>query len=208
MTIGVILADDHVMFRQGLVPLLEAEADINLLAQAGDGREALRLIGTLKPDVAILDIGMPEMSGIDVAREVEAKGFNTRTVLLTMRDDLCAAADAKAAGAAGYVLKDNSFEELLIAVRTVVAGGTFVTPSVRAKLRELKRAGRITVALSPREREAIRLIALGNSSKEIARLMEISPRTVATYRTRLMEKLSLHSVAEVVRYAVKAGMVD
>ncbi len=208
MTINVILADDHAVLRHGLAPLLEMEPDIVLLAEAANGLEAWQQIENHQPDVAILDIGMPEMSGIEVAREVAAHALDTRVVLLTMHEDPCAATDAQEAGAAGYVLKDSAFEELLLAVRTVAAGGTFVTPAIQAKLRELKRSGCTTVSLSPRERDVIRLIALGNSSKEIARILDLSPATVGTYRNRLMEKLALHTVADVVRYAVRAGMVD
>ena len=208
MTISVILADDHAVLRQGLAPLLKMEPDIDLLAQAANGQEASQQIQVQRPDVAILDIGMPELSGIEVAREVAAQGLETRIVLLTMCNDPNTAADAQEAGASGYVLKDSAFEELLLAVRTVAAGGTFMTPSIRAKLRELKHRGCADVTLSAREREVVRLIALGNSSKEIARILEISPATVGTYRNRLMEKLALHTVADVVRYAVRAGMVD
>jgi DNA-binding NarL/FixJ family response regulator len=207
MSIGVIVADDHAIFRQGLASLLQAEADIVLLAQASTGAEAWGLIESTRPDVAILDLSMPQLSGIEVARRVEAAGLDTRIVLLTMHDDPSAVLQALETGVAGYVLKDNSFEELVQAVQSVAAGGTFVTPSIRAKLRTLQREGRPAVPLSPREREVIRLIALGNSSKEIARIMAISPRTVDTYRSRSMEKLGLHSLADVVRYAVQAGMV-
>ena len=124
-----------------------------------------------------------------------------------MYEDPSAVLQGQEAGAAGYVLKDNSFEELVTAVRTVAAGGTFVTPSIQAKLRELGRNGCTTPRLSNQEREVLRLIALGNSSKEAARVMDISPRTVDTYRNRLMEKLQLHSLADVVRYAARTGMV-
>jgi DNA-binding NarL/FixJ family response regulator len=207
VSLGVILADDHAIFRQGLAALLQSEADIALLAQAADGAEAWGLIESMRPDVAILDLSMPQLSGIEVARRVEAAGLDTRIVLLTMHDDPSAVLQAQETGVAGYVLKDNSFEELVQAVHSVGAGGTFVTPSIRARLRALQREGRPAVPLSPREREVIRLIALGNSSKEIARIMVISPRTVDTYRSRSMEKLGLHSMADVVRYAVQAGMV-
>lgn len=207
MSIGVIVADDHAIFRQGLASLLQAEADIVLLAQASTGAEAWGLIESMRPDVAILDLSMPQLSGIEVARRVEAAGFDTRIVLLTMHDDPSAVLQALETGVAGYILKDNSFEELVQAVHNVATGGTFVTPAIRAKLRTLQREGRPAVPLSPREREVIRLIALGNSSKEIARIMAISPRTVDTYRSRSMEKLGLHSLADVVRYAVQAGMV-
>jgi DNA-binding NarL/FixJ family response regulator len=207
MPIGVIVADDHAIFRQGLASLLQAEADIALLGQAANGAEAWGLIESLRPDVAILDLSMPETTGIEVARRVEAAGLDTRIVLLTMHDDPSAVLQAQEAGVAGYVLKDNSFEELVQAVHTVVVGGTFVTPSIRVKLRALQRDGRPAVPLSPRERDVIRLIALGNSSKETARIMAISPRTVDTYRSRSMRKLGLHSLADLVRYAVQAGMV-
>lgn len=207
MPITVIVADDHAIFRQGLASLLQAEADIALLAQAVDGAEAWGLIESLRPDVAILDLSMPQLTGIEVARRVEAACLDTRVVLLTMHEDPSAVLQAQEAGVAGFVLKDNSFEELVQAVHAIAAGGTFVTPSIRAKLRALQRNGRPVVALSPREREVIRLIALGNSSKETARILGVSPRTVDTYRNRLMEKLGLHSLADVVRYAVQAGMV-
>lgn len=206
MTIKVILADDHAMFRQGLTPLLEVGHELELLAQAANGRDAWELIEALRPDVAIVDVSMPELTGIEVARKTVNAGFRTRVVMLTMHEDPFAALQAQEAGAAGYVLKDNTFEELLIAVRTVAAGGTFVTPSIQAKLMELQRHG--AALLSRREREVIKLIALGHSSKEIGRLMGISPRTVDTYRSRLMDKLGLHTLADVVRYAVRTGMVS
>jgi DNA-binding NarL/FixJ family response regulator len=205
--IGVIAADDHAIFRQGLAALLQAEADIALLAQAANGAEAWGLIESLRPDVAILDLNMPQLTGVEIARRVDAAGLDTRVVLLTMHDDPSAVLQAQEAAVAGYILKDNSFEELVQAVRTVAAGGTFVSPSIRAKLSALRRTGRPAIALSPQEREVIRLIALGNSNKETARIMAISPRTVDTYRSRSMDKLGLHSLADLVRYAVQAGMV-
>jgi DNA-binding NarL/FixJ family response regulator len=208
MPIKIILADDHAIIRQGLEPLFEAEQGMELLAQAGNGREAWGLIESLRPDVAILDISMPEMTGIEVTRRVVNAGFNTQLVLLTMHEDPSAVLEAQEAGASGYVLKDNSFEELVQAVHVVAAGGSFVSPSIREKLRKLQRQGQTTALLSNREREVIKLIAQGQSSKEIGRAMGISPRTVDTYRQRLMDKLDLHTLAEVVRYAVRTGMVS
>jgi len=208
MPLGVILADDHAIFRQGLAALLQAEPDFALLAQSADGEAAWQSIQAHAPAIAILDLTMPKATGIEVARRVEAAALDTRCLLLTMHDDPAAALQTQEAGAAGYVLKDNSFEELVVAVRSIAAGGTFVTPSIRAKLRALQRNnGHKTVALSPRELEVVRLIAAGSSSKEIGRVLAISPRTVDTYRNRLMAKLGLHSVAEVVRWAVQRGMV-
>jgi DNA-binding NarL/FixJ family response regulator len=207
MPLGVILADDHAIVRQGFAALLQAEPDIALLGQAADGEAAWRLIETLHPDIAILDLAMPTATGIEVACRVEAASLKTRVVLLTMHDDAACALQAQEAGVAGYVLKDNSFEELVMAVRSVAAGGTFVTPAIRAKLRAMQRNGQKPAVLSPREREVIRLIAGGKSSKEIGRVLAISPRTVDTYRNRLMDKLALHSVAELVLYAIQCGML-
>ncbi|MEA3275177.1 MAG: response regulator transcription factor [Pseudomonadota bacterium] len=208
MPIKIVLADDHSIIRQGLAPLFGAEHDMELVAQADNGREAFVLIESRRPDVAILDISMPEMTGIEVTRKVVDAGFSTQVILLTMHEDPSAVLEALEAGAAGYVLKDNSFEELVQAVQAVVAGATFVTPSVREKLRKLQRQGKTAASLSKREREVIKLIAQGRSSKEIGRIMDISPRTVDTYRKRLMDKLDLHTLADVVRYAVRTGMVS
>jgi len=196
------------MFRQGLAALLNTTGGIAPLAQASNGLDAWQLIEKHSPDVAILEIHMPEMTGIEVTRKIVVAGLATQVVLLTAHEDPLAAIDAQEAGAAGYVLKNSSFEDLVTAMQTVAAGGTFVSPAIRAKLREVQRQGHTATVLSPQEREVIRLIALGNSGKEIARLMEISPRTVDTYRDRLMNKIQAHNVAEVVRYAVRTGMVE
>ena len=188
--------------------LIQADGGLTIVGEAADGPAAQEMIWRLAPNIAILDICMPELTGIELTRRIEEQGRETRVVLLTMLDDPTVAVEAQAAGAAGYVLKDNSFEELLVAVRTVAAGGTFVTPSIQSRLRALRRNGRIPMILSPREREVIRLIADGNSSKQIARLLGVSPRTIDTYRIRCMNKLDLHTVADVVRYAVRAGLVE
>ena len=208
MPIKIVLADDHAIIRQGLEPLFEAEQGMELVAQAGNGREAWELIESFRPDVAILDISMPEMTGIEVTRRVVDAGFYTQVILLTMHEDPSAVLEAQEAGASGYVLKDNSFEELVQAVHAVVAGGSFVTPSIQEKLRKLQSQGKTAALLSKREREVIKLIAQGQNSKEIGQIMGISPRTVDTYRKRLMDKLDLHTLADLVRYAVRTGMVS
>ncbi|PZN73369.1 MAG: DNA-binding response regulator [Candidatus Methylumidiphilus alinenensis] len=198
--ITVICADNHEIFRQGLLALLKTIEAIETLCQAANGIDAWHHIKQFRPDVAILEIHLPGLSGLDIARNSVQAGLPTQFVLLT-------AIEAQKAGVAGFVVKSNSFEELMLAVRTVHHGGTFMTASIRAKLQEWHRQGKPNIALSPREREVIRLISLGNGSKEIARILDICPRTVDTYRERSMEKLDLHSVADVVRYAVSAGMV-
>ncbi|MXS85906.1 DNA-binding response regulator [Nitrosomonas sp. HPC101] len=208
MPIKVICADKHEIFRQGLAALLNNTKEITLIAQTGNGRKAWELTKRLKPDIAIVDIHMPEMNGIEVSRKICFSDLATQVILLTALEDPIVAIDAQEAGVFGYVLKNNSFEDLLTALHTVVAGGTFLSATIRAKLRERQRLGIATVGLSPREREVVRLIALGKSGKEIARIIEISPRTVDTYRNRLMDKLQAHNVVDVVRYAIRAGMVE
>jgi DNA-binding NarL/FixJ family response regulator len=208
MTTSIILADDHAIFRQGLTQLLEPEHGFKLMAHVSNGREAWELIEALQPDVAILDITMDELTGIEVARKATNAGCRTRVLLLTMHSDPSLALEAQEAGAAGYVLKDNTFEELVAAVRTVVAGGTFMTASIQDRLRDIQSQGYTTIHLSNREREVVKLIALGHSSKEIGRLLGISHRTVDTHRNRLMGKLDLKTLADVVRYAVRTGIVS
>lgn len=207
MRITAILADDHAIFRQGLASLLDGVSGVELLAEAADGAEALTCIRRLRPDVAIVDVNMPQVTGTEVACRVQAEALDTRVVLLTMYDHPAAALHALEAGAAGYVPKDSSLEELVLALQTVAAGGTFISSAIRARLRSLQRSGQTPAGLSPREREVIRLIALGKSSKEAAKLLGISPRTVDTHRNRVMAKLELHSLADVVRYAMQAGIV-
>ena len=204
MSVTTCLADDHAIIRQGLAALLRDAPDITLVGEAADGETAWRLISTRQPDVAILDMAMPGANGIEITRRIESTALPTRVVLLTMYEDPATALDAERAGVAGYVLKASLFDELILAVRLVAAGGTFTTPSVAAKLRALSRNGR-TVTLSAREREVVRLLSQGLHSKEIARALAISPGTVDTYRKRLMQKLEVHSVAEVVRWAGESG---
>jgi DNA-binding NarL/FixJ family response regulator len=208
MSISVILADDHTIFREGLMSLLQTATDLVLLGVAANGRDAWHLIEQLRPNVAILDIAMPEMTGTEVTRRTHAAGLTTEVALLTACADPCTAMEAEEAGAVGYVLKDHSFEELIMAVQTIAAGGTFMTPVIRAKLREMRHRGRTMPVLSSREREVVCHIAQGRTGKEIARNMGLSPRTVDTYRGRLMEKLEAHTIADVVRYALKSGLVD
>lgn len=206
MTITAIFADHHTLFRQGLAALLCAAPDIELLDYAVTGTEACELIEKLDPDVAILDACLPDMTGCEVASKALHSGLDTRVLVLAPHDDPYAALNAQEAGVAGYVLKDCSFEELATAVATVAAGGTFVSPTVLRRLQENRRRGVSVAPLSRREREVISLIAQGKRTKEIARVLDISPRTVDTYRNRLMDKLQLNSLADIVRYAVRVEM--
>ncbi len=205
--ISLLLADDHAIFLQGLTRLLDAWPEARIVAMAADGQEAWELIQRHKPDVAVVDIRMPKMSGIEIAGQVRALGLSTRVVVLTMHDEPALALEAERSGVAGYVLKDDTFEELSQAIEKVVSGSRYMSPAVSKNLHAFRlSSGGVT--LSPREREVLKLIASGLSSKAIARALDISPKTVGTHRSRLMAKLDLHSVAELVRYAVETGFLS
>jgi DNA-binding NarL/FixJ family response regulator len=177
------------------------------VAKATNGQEAWELILKHKPDVAVVDIKMPQMSGIKIAEHVRAQGLSTRVVVLTMYDEPALALEAEQAGVDGYVLKDDTFEALSHAIEKVVSGRRYMSPPVSEKLQAFRlSSGGVT--LSPREREVLKLIASGLSSKAIARELDISPKTVETHRSRLMTKLDLHSVAELVRYALQTGFLS
>jgi DNA-binding NarL/FixJ family response regulator len=204
--IRLLLADDHAIFLQGLTRLLDAWPEAEIVAKAADGQEAWEQILLHRPDVAVVDIKMPLMNGIEIAEQVRARGLSTRVVVLTMHDEPALALEAEQAGVQGYVLKDDTFEELSQAIEKVVSGRQYMSPTVSESLHAFRlSSGGVT--LSPREREVLKLIASGLSSKAIARKLDISPKTVETHRSRLMTKLDLHSVAELVRYAVETGFL-
>jgi DNA-binding NarL/FixJ family response regulator len=206
--IRVIIADDHVIFRQGLLKLLQTAEDIVVVGEAGEGREALRLIEEVTPDVAMLDISMPNLSGIGIADEIREKGVGTKVIFLTMHNDLLTAKKG-ILSAPGYVLKDDAFEDLLYAIRTVAAGGKFISPAISVKLAQshpLKESrNRI---LTEREIEVLRLIASGLTNKRIAGKLSISVKTVETHRTRILQKLEVHSTTDLVKHALKIGLLD
>ena len=205
--IRLLLADDHAIFLQGLTKLLDAWPEARIVAEAADGQKAWELILRHKPDVAVVDIKMPQMSGIEIAEQVRVQGLSTRVLVLTMHDEPALALEAEQAGVHGYVLKDDTFEELSKAIKKVVSGRPYMSPAVSEKLQAFRlNSGGVT--LSPREREVLKLIASGLSGKAIGRELGISPKTVETHRVRLMTKLNLHSVAELVRYAVQTGFLS
>ena len=204
--IRLLLADDHAIFLQGLTRLLDAWSEAEIVAKAADGQEAWEQILLHRPDVAVVDIKMPLMNGIEIAEQVRAQGLSTRVVVLTMHDEPALALEAEQAGVQGYVLKDDTFEELSQAIEKVVSGRQYMSPTVSESLHAFRLSGG-GITLSPREREVLKLIASGLSSKAIARALDISPKTVETHRSRLMTKLDLHSVAGLVRYAVETGFL-
>ena len=197
--ISLVIADDHAMFRQGLRSLISIAPDFIIVAECGRGNEAFELIRKYRPDVAVLDISMPDMDGISVVVRLAKEGIATPVVILTTHDDPLMLEQARCAGVEGYVLKEFAFEELLDALRTVADGGSAMggCPEVPTS-----NGGK---ALTDREREVLGLVALGMSNRAIAENLRISIKTVDNHRTNLMAKLKLHSVVDLVRYAIKVG---
>jgi len=211
--IRVLLADDHDLVRAGIRSLLEKLAGIVIVAEAGDGREALRLSETHCPDVVLMDIMMPELNGLDATARLKAVVPNARTVILSMNASEEYVLQAMRAGAAGYLLKNTSPSELEQAIRTVARGETFLSPAVSKHVvaAYLERTGCSTLTslerLSPRQREVLQLIAEGHTTKEIAQNLSIGVKTVEMHRTQLMEALDIHDIAGLVRYAIRMGMI-
>ena len=208
MPLRILLADDHVIVRQGVKNLL-TQAGYDVVGEATDGREAVQLARDLHPDIALLDLAMPLLNGIDAAREIRKVSSQTKSILLTMQNEGPYVAEAFRAGAKGYVLKTQGAKELCEAIQEVCRGTVYVSPSVSASpfSTPAEPAG-TSVSLTPREREILQLIAEGKSSKEAADILGISPHTVESHRTRMMSKLAIRSRAGLVRYAVRQGLVQ
>ncbi len=210
----ILLADDHTVVRQGLRRVLEDRPDWEVVAEAGDGREAVRQAEELEPDVAILDITMPLLNGVEATRQIVRRCPSTRVLVLTMHSDEAYVNQILQAGATGYLLKDSADVDLVQAVSAVSQGKSFFSPAIARVMlddyvKQLAEKG-ITdryESLSEREREVFQLIAEGKANKEIAVILSISPSTVETHRARIMEKLDLHSAAEIVLYAVRRGVI-
>ena len=210
----VLLGDDHAVLRQGLRKILEDRREWRVIAEAGNGRDAVREALELKPDVAVLDIGMPILNGIEATRQIARRAPSVRVVILSMHSDQAYVTQSVHAGARAYVLKESAGDELIEAIGTVASGGTFFSPAVAQVVfddyvRGLADRGihdRYDL-LSEREREVLQLVAEGRSSREIGDLLSISPATVETHRTHVLQKLGLRNTAEVVRYAARRGIV-
>lgn len=212
--IRVLLADDHTLVREGVRLLLEGQGDVEVVAEAADGREAVEKARLSHPDVAILDISMPEMSGLEASRQIKISDPETRILILTMHGTDDYFFRALEAGASGYVLKDAVSADLTAAVRAVYQGGVFLYPSVAKRLvyDYLKRVStgeeRTSYdSLTDREKEVLKLIGEGFTNQEIAAHLTLSINTVQTHRSHIMEKLNLHSRAELMKYAVKIGLL-
>jgi DNA-binding NarL/FixJ family response regulator len=214
--VRIVLADDHTLVRAGIRSLLVSIPDVQVVAESDDGRETLDLIVRHRPDVALIDIGMPGLSGLEVARRVAKESPRTRVIILSMHGDRTHVTQALRAGVAGYLVKGAAVAELPLALEAVMRGETYLTPKIsRTVVREYLHAGQEQEAdqdplkdLTERQREILHLIAEGRSTREMAGLLHVSVKTIETHRLRLMDRLDIHDVAGLVRFAVRAGLVS
>lgn len=209
MRIRILLADDHMMVRQGIRAVLEREG-FEVVAEATDGREAVKLAEKHKPDVAVLDVAMPLLNGIDAAREIRRVSPRTKTTLLTVHEENQYVVEALRAGVTGYVVKTKAADDLVKAIREVSLGAVYMSPGVS---REAVRAyldgtEPSSDGLTPREREVLQLVAEGKTTKEVAAVLGISVKTAESHRSRIMEKLDIHETASLVRYAIRLGVIQ
>lgn len=212
MSLRILLADDHKMFRDGLRPLLEGTPGLSVAGEAADGHEAVRLAAELRPDVVVMDISMPDLNGIEATRRIRAVAPGTRVIVLSMHADRRFVTEALKAGACGYLLKDSAFAELVEAIRSAAQGRAFLSRAITDVVVQdyvglaRQEDGSAFAILSAREREVLQLVAEGSSTKEIADRLAISVKTVETHRRQIMERLGLRSVAELTKYAIREGL--
>jgi two-component system response regulator NreC len=208
--IRILLADDHAVVRQGFKLILAAQPDMEIVGEAGNGREAVQLAEELRPDIVVMDVAMPELNGIEATRRLTASAPHARVVALSMHKDSVYVREILRAGARGYLLKDSPAPDLLAAVRAVASGEGYLSPAVsNAVLDDYRRHVSDPIdLLTSREREVLQMLAEGKTNKEIAGVLNLSVYTVDAHRGRIMEKLNLHSINELVRFAVRAGLVD
>ncbi len=213
--IRVLLVDDHTILRAGLRMMIDAQPDIEVVGEASDGRQALVEAQRLQPDVVLMDITMPEMNGIEATRQIKRALDSTRVLILTMHENEEYLFQVLRAGASGYILKEAAGAELISAIRIVFAGRFYMSPSAQSMMvgdyLQRVRSGEERdsySALTEREREILKLVAEGHTNNQIAERLFISPKTVDTHRTHIMDKLNLHSRAELVKYAMRRGLLE
>lgn len=215
----VLLADDHTLVRAGIRGLVAAIPGVEIVAEAADGQEALRLILETSPDVALVDVSMPGLNGLDLAARVAREAPRTRVAILSMHGTPGHVAQALRAGVKGYVLKDAAAEELPLLLRAVMRGETYLSPAISKHVVDayLDRDGTVrlsapeapaTDGLTPRQREILQLVAEGKSTKEVASLLNLSVKTVEAHRSQIMSRLEIHDLASLVRYAIRTGLVS
>jgi len=208
--IRILLADDHAVVRQGFRMILAEQPDMEIVGEAGNGREAVELAENLKPDIVVMDVSMPELNGIEATRRLGDSLPHTRVVALSMHKDSVYVREILRAGARGYLLKDSVAADLVSAIRAVAGGESYLSPAVsNAVLDDYRRHVTNPIdLLTSREREVLQMLAEGKTNKEIAVVLNLSVYTVDAHRGRIMEKLNLHSINELVRFAVRNGLID
>jgi two-component system response regulator NreC len=209
MSIRVVLADNHELLRQGLKALLEREG-IQVIGEAADGQEAIRLVTDLNPDIVILDISMPLLNGLNVSRELNKSSQKAKTIVLTRHQEDQYVTEALRVGVKGYVLKSQAARDLIQAIHQVYSGGVYLCPGISRAVVDafLSKTDLSADPLTSREHQVLQLVVEGNSSKDVARLLGISPKTAESHRMRLMRKLNIHETASLVRYAIRHGYVQ
>lgn len=212
MSIRIVLADDHKIVRDGLRSLLDSQDGMSVVAEADNGRAIVDLAIELRPDVVVMDVGMPDLNGMEATRQIVAEDANVRVVALSMHSDKRFVEGMLSAGAVGYVLKDEAFETLATAIETVVQEGAYLCPKVAGVVVN-DYVSRLPLirdedkpVLTPREREVLQLLAEGNTTKQIASGLGLSVKTIETHRSRIMEKLEMRSIAELTKYAIREGL--
>lgn len=210
MRIRVLIADDHALIRDGLRSLLAAQPDIEVVSAAANGREAVREVHRLRPSVVLMDITMPELNGIEATRQIAERCPSVKVVILSVHATVEHYYQAARAGARGYLLKESATEEVAAAIRSVHVGRRFVSTRIAESFQARLGAASTSPidSLSRREREILQLVAEGQSSAEIATLISISPKSVDTYRSRLMQKLGLHGLCDMVKFAIRHGLTS
>jgi DNA-binding NarL/FixJ family response regulator len=213
--VRILLGDDHTLVRQGLRRILEGRQDWEVVAEASDGRDAVQRALAIQPNVAILDIGMPRLNGIEATRQIVRRSPEVRVLILSMHANEAYILQALKAGAKGYMLKDSADTELIRGVESIAAGKSYFSPAVAKVMlddyvRHLSNKGIVDrfESLSEREREVFQLVAEGRSNKEVADLLSVSPATVETHRAHILQKLDVHNTAELVLYAVRRGVIS
>ena len=208
--IRILLADDHAVVRQGFKMILGAQPDMEIVGEAGNGREAIELADQLKPDVIVMDVAMPELNGIEATRRIGESAPHARVLALSMHKDSVYVREVLRAGARGYLLKDSVAGDLVSAVRSVARGEGYLSPGVSDAVLDdyRKHVTNPIDLLSSREREVLQMLAEGKTNKEIATVLNLSVYTIDAHRGRIMEKLNLHSINELVRFAVRNGLID
>lgn len=214
MSIKILLADDHHIIRQGIRALLEVQEDFEIVAEAGDGRTAVKLARQYSPDVIVMDVSMPELNGIDASRQILRENNGAKVIALSMYSDKRFITGMLEAGVSGYLLKNCVAAELIFAIRSVVKGQKYLSPQILGEVVEgylvhlSRNKLQSDAPLSPREREIVQLVAEGKDSRQVAECLHISPKTVESHKRRIMEKLEIHSVAALTKFAIRQGLTS